>query len=116
MKLTVLLAALALAGSCVAYGQEQIPPPVNPPQGAKPTITGRQLRQQSRIKEGVKSGELTRKETRRLEAEQRMIQKEKKIARADGKVTKRERALIMRDQNKVSRDIYRQKHDAQKRK
>ena len=80
-----------------------------------PVITERQIDQQARIKQGVNSGELNRRETARLEAEQAKIQAEKKIAKADGKVTPRERAKIQHDQNKASRHIIKQKHDTQKR-
>ena len=80
-----------------------------------PLATERQVNQQERIKQGVNSGELNRRETTRLEAEQAKIQAEKKIARADGKVTPRERAKIRRDQNRASRHINNQKHDVHKR-
>jgi uncharacterized membrane protein YebE (DUF533 family) len=79
-----------------------------------PVATERQVNQQARIKQGVKSGELNKREAARLEAEQAKIQAEKKAARSDGKVTPRERARIQHDQNKASRRIAVQKHDAQK--
>ena len=44
---------------------------------ATPDINKRQMRQQARIKQGVKSGELTKGETRRLEAREAKIQKDK---------------------------------------
>jgi hypothetical protein len=80
-----------------------------------PVATKRQVNQQARIKQGVNSGELNRREAVRLEAEQAKIQAEKRIAKADGNVTPRERAKIQHDQNKASRQINNQKHDAQKR-
>ncbi len=80
-----------------------------------PVVTERQGNQQARINEGVKSGELTRREAAKLRAEQRAIRAEKRMAKADGVVTPAERAKIRRDQNRASRDIARQKHDAQKR-
>ena len=79
------------------------------------TIPQTQANQQHRIVQGAKSGELTPRETKKLEAEQRGIQAEKRVARADGKVTPRERRRIKHDQRKASRDIYHEKHDAQKR-
>ena len=78
-----------------------------------PVIKERQENQQKRIAEGVKSGELTAKETKHLEGREVKIQKDKKEAKADGVVTKQERAKLRREENRTSRSIYRQKHDAQ---
>ena len=80
-----------------------------------PRIDQRQANQEQRIDQGVKSGELTRRETRRLEREQAAIEKGETRAQADGKVTKKERARLTRAQDRASRDIARQKHDAQDR-
>lgn len=74
----------------------------------------RQLNQQKRIANGVKSGELTDKETARLEKKQAKIQHDKKEAKADGIVTGKEKTELIREQNKANRDIRKQKHDAQK--
>ena len=78
-----------------------------------PVVKERQENQQKRIAEGVKSGELTAKETEHLEAREVKIQKDKKEAKSDGVVTNKERAKLHREQNRASRAIYRQKHDAQ---
>ena len=78
-----------------------------------PHVTKRQERQQTRIAQGVKSGELTPKETEHLEAREAKIQHDKKEAKADGTVTPKERAKLNREENRTSRAIYRQKHDAQ---
>lgn len=80
-----------------------------------PGVNHRQHHQQHRIHQGVKSGELTRAETRRVQAEQRHIRREERAYKADGHLTRAERADLHRDQNHASRDIYRQKHDAQHR-
>lgn len=80
-----------------------------------PGVNQRQHHQQQRIQQGVQSGELTRGETRRLQAEQRHIRHEERAYKADGHLTRAERADLRRDQNHASRDIYRQKHDAQDR-
>ena len=100
------LAALVLGVNASAFAQTT----------KTPVVTERQVNQQARIKQGVNSGELNRREAARLEAEQAKIQAERKTAKADGKVTPRERAKIQHDQNKASRRIAIQKHDAQKRK
>jgi hypothetical protein len=82
-------------------------------QTATPRVTKRQLNQQARIKEGVKSGDLTRRETRRLEREQAKIAIDKAKAKSDGVVTPREKAKLKREQNRASRHIYKEKHDSQ---
>ena len=79
------------------------------------SINVRERRQQQRINQGIRSGELTRREARRLEAEQARIRTDERFARADGTVTPRERARLQRELNRSSRDIYRQKHDGQDR-
>lgn len=81
-----------------------------------PRVHKRQVNQQARIADGVKDGELTKRETARLETREAKIQHDKKEAKADGVVTKRERAKLHREQNRTSRAIHRQKHDAQTRK
>jgi len=73
----------------------------------------RQGAQQGRIAEGVRSGELTRRETRLLEREQRKIRIEKQLVQADGKVTPAEKRFLRREQNRASRHIARQKNDRQ---
>ena len=78
-----------------------------------PVVKERQENQQKRIAQGVKSGELTAKETEHLEAREVKIQHDKKEAKEDGVVTHKERAQLRREQNRTSRAIYRQKHDAQ---
>jgi hypothetical protein len=78
-----------------------------------PGVNHRQHAQGHRIQQGAKSGELTRGETRRLQAEQRHIRHEERSYKSDGQLTRAERADLHRDLNHASRDIYRQKHDAQ---
>lgn len=80
-----------------------------------PVVDERQQNQQSRINQGVASGEVTRVEAAKLRSEQRRVRRTERRAKADGKVTRRERANLHRKQNQASRDIRRQKHDAQER-
>lgn len=79
-----------------------------------PVVTKRQKNQQKRIAKGVKSGELTAKETKHLEKEEAKIQHDKAVAKSDGTVTKQERAKLQREENKASRDIYKKKHNKKK--
>jgi hypothetical protein len=78
-----------------------------------PRYDARQAHQQQRIGNGVKSGELTARETRRLEAGQVHLNRVERRAEADGVVTAQERAHMQHEENQQSRRIYRQKHDGQ---
>lgn len=103
----VLLAALAPA----AEAHSRLPKCQQPR-----SINAREQRQQKRIAQGIRSGELTRREARRLEAEQARIRVDEAYARrSGGEFTARERARIQRELNQASRHIYRQKHDSQDR-
>ena len=75
----------------------------------------RQVRQQERIREGVRSGELTRGEAARLELRHRQIGREIRRDRAlnGGHLTPGEKARVERQQNRLSERIFVQKHDAQ---
>ena len=101
-RLTMVAAAIALLGLTVPYLAEA------------GEIKDREARQQKRIEQGVKSGQLTAGETTRLEKEQGKIEADREKALADGKMTKKEKAKLTREQNRASRDIYRLKHNARK--
>ncbi len=74
-------------------------------------VVRRQVRQQKRIHQGIRSGELTCRETKRLEREQLRIQRTKRRAWSDGHLTPRERVRLEVMQDKASHDIYRLKHN-----
>jgi hypothetical protein len=80
-----------------------------------PGLDQRQQHQAQRIGQGVRSGELTRPETRRLARGQRELRQDERMARSDGVVTAGERARLQREASQQSRRIHRQKHDAQDR-
>lgn len=80
------------------------------------SVNARQGRQTARIRQGVRSGELTLRETQRLAAEQASIRTQEAFyRRSGGEFTARERARIQRELQQSSRHIYRQKHDRQDR-
>ena len=79
-----------------------------------PRVDAREVKQDARIQQGVASGQLTPKETYRLEKEQAAINRVEANAKADGTVTKAERQRLNHLQNRASKDIRHQKHDAQK--
>ncbi len=75
------------------------------------TANQRQARQEHRIRQGARSGQLTHREARKLQRQQRHIRKMKRRARRDGKVTRREKRRINRAQNRANRNIRRKKHN-----
>ena len=106
MKLKTILTGLALTLICaIGFGQT-----------AKKPIQKKQAVQQKRISQGVKSGELTKKEAVKLRAQQKEIARAKHAAKADGIVTKKERAVIHQKQNAANRNIVRKKNNEMKRK
>ncbi len=74
----------------------------------------RNVNQQTRIEEGLKSGELNTREAARLEKQESKVNRDEARALKDGKLTAAEKAKLQAEQNKVSQNIYREKHDAQK--
>jgi Skp family chaperone for outer membrane proteins len=75
----------------------------------------RNINQEKRIGQGLKSGELTKHEAARLERGQARTTHKEYVAGRDGHVGKREHARIQRTENRQSKKIYHQKHDAQTR-
>ena len=78
---------------------------------ATPRVDQREANQQARIDAGVASGQLTARETNRLDKEQARIADAEAKDKADGTVTATERQQLHRMQNHVSKNIYMQKHD-----
>src|SRR2546423_2033439 len=97
LKLTAIAAALFCGSAFAQTGTVQ-----------------RDVNQQERIEQGLKSGQLTTREASRLEREESRVERDQGRAMRDGKLTPAEKARLAREQDKVSRDIYREKHDAQK--
>ncbi|SRR6266496_3366889 len=110
---TILLSVASVALVLPAAAQTAAPAPAT----TTPAIRQRKINQQKRIAQGVKTGQLTPKETARLEHREAHINRETRRMKAanGGTLTPAEKAKITRQQNHVSRDIYRQKHDAQHR-
>lgn len=81
----------------------------------EPGTAGRPERQQQRIEQGWRSGDLNRNEVRRLEGEQRQIRQERRQYAADGHVDRYERADLRRDLNRADRHIYNERHDGNRR-
>lgn len=77
-------------------------------------VNARQDKQDRRIEEGKRSGEITRKEARHLDRQQKRIDRAESRAKADGKVTRKEARKLDRMQDKANRDIKRAKHNNRK--
>jgi len=77
-------------------------------------VNKREQNQQNRIANGVKSGQLTPGETRRLErGEQRLQNNEKKdMAKDNGHLTRQDQHKLNREANHMSKRIYKDKHNA----
>jgi hypothetical protein len=75
--------------------------------------TQRDLDQQQRIENGLKSGQLTTKEAGKLERGEAHVEKMEANADRNGSVSPAEQARISAAQNRESTAIYNQKHDAQ---
>jgi multidrug resistance efflux pump len=101
MKMKLLFASIAAFAFTISAADAQ--------------VVKRAKNQHQRIKEGVKSGELTKAEAANLRTDQKEIRQEVKEARADGVVTKDERKEVRQDQRQESRKIYRKKHNARER-
>ncbi|MBC7733984.1 MAG: hypothetical protein H7306_19190 [Bacteriovorax sp.] len=80
---------------------------------AAPRVDQREAKQQARIAQGAASGQLSAKETNRLEKQQTAINKNEAMANAGGKVTMHERQQIHHMQAKTRQNIKTQKRDGQ---
>jgi hypothetical protein len=73
----------------------------------------RNVNQQQRIENGIKSGQLTNREAGRLERGEAKVSRVEARAGADGHLGAAEQARLQKLENRESRAIQRQKHDAQ---
>ena len=76
------------------------------------TDVQRNVNQEQRIENGVKSGQLTNRETAQLERQQSRVDRKEARAARDGHVGPGEQARVQRTENRASRNIYRKKHNA----
>jgi len=102
------LARLALSAALVLVPAAAI---AQPPTG--PTINQRKVDQQDRIAQGVRSGQLTPRETAHLERQESRINHEEHVMRAEdhGRLTRQDRRILTRQQNRESARIYKDKHN-----
>jgi hypothetical protein len=102
--LTILATTIAIAVSATASAGVR-----------DPHINKQQRHQATRIGQGIKSGELTKGESKDLVQEQRQIHQEEHQYKADGQFTQAERKDVRQDQRDASKQIYAEKHDEQER-
>ena len=82
------------------------------PAEAGRNINKRQKQQNQRIRRGVRSGTLNKREARRLRKQQKAFnRREAKMRASGGKLTAKERAKLNRSQDKMSKNIFKQKND-----
>jgi uncharacterized lipoprotein YajG len=117
--LIVAVGGLMVAGSAAAQAQTSKtsgagPGQVDPGHPRVNQVNRRETRQQARIAQGAKNGQLTRRETRRLErGEQRLQNNEKKdMAKDNGHLTKKDQRQLNREANHMSKRISADKHNA----
>lgn len=100
MKKNIFLITFFVLITMIGFAQERTP-----------RVNARQGAQQARIAQGQQSGELNRRETAGLRAEQRNIRRTERRAKADGNVTVVEKRRIEKKQNRANRHIRRAKHN-----
>jgi hypothetical protein len=98
----------AVNGTAVAVPAPPAPTPVKHPM----SVQNRLKRQQRRIDQGIKSGELTRGQAKSLERHEANIATDAKVDRAEngGKLTPQEHKNLERRLNIQSKRIYNKKH------
>src|SRR4028118_654152 len=74
---------------------------------------GRNDRQ--RVRNGVRSGQITRDEARQIRERERQIRAERRVYRSDGVITREERREIRRDEREQDRYIHSQSPDGDRR-
>lgn len=104
MKLAALTLTAAVLVSTTAFAQG--------PESNR-TMHQRRAHQQARIRQGVRSGEMTGRETRHVEHQEHAIHRETRAMRAadNGHLTRSDRKTIASQQNQESRRIDRDKHN-----
>jgi len=97
---TALIGSFLFAGAAFAAGP------------AVQEATQRDVNQQERIEQGLKSGQLSTKEAGQLERQQsRIDQTEAHDLKRDGKLTATDQSQLNRMQNRASANIYKDKHN-----
>lgn len=104
-KIMTLLIITGLTGifSAAALGQ------------TTPGVDRRQRIQRNRVKAGVRSGQVTRREARSIRRSTAGNRRLERRVKAEGRVTWKERSRLHRKENRSSRKIFRAKHNKRNR-
>ncbi len=103
MNRSIPVIAVSLVGALLAF-------PVFADRGER-HHGARDQRFEQRIDQGWESGELTRREVRRLERKLRKIDKLEHEFRNDGRLSRYERRILREERERLSHAIYRLKHN-----
>lgn len=102
MKKTILAAAAILVATAApSFAQHYYPG----------NSDNREYRQQHRIHQGIRSGELTRSEAKNLQKQQYRIDRYQNRAISDGHLSVREQRKLEKKQDRASDRIYKKKHN-----
>jgi hypothetical protein len=75
-------------------------------------VNAREARQTARIRDGVRDGDINRRELNRIRGNEAAIRAEERVyRRSGGGLSPAERRDLERDLNRTSREIYRAKHN-----
>ena len=107
MLVTAALAALSFSAAAQITG----PNTANTLGLGNGTFADRNVEQQRRIEQGLRSGDLNVQEASRLEREESRVNRMESRALRDGTMSDAERAQINRAQDRVSQDIARERQD-----
>lgn len=111
MKMGLVIATMLLAiVSAVASAQTAVPDS-SPPAARTEQVLQRDVRQETRIRDGLQSGQLSTREAALLQREEGRVDRMEAAALKDGKMGAAEAARIRRAQDKVSADIRRADHN-----
>lgn len=111
MKTKLVLTTMVLA-VLSAVASAQTTAPAETPQTARTEqVLQRDVKQETRIRDGLQSGQLNTREAAVLQKEESRVDRMQANALKDGKMSQAEAARINRAQNKVSADIRRADHN-----
>jgi hypothetical protein len=108
---------LMIVGSAVAQNTNTVgagPGKVDPGHPRVNQVNSRETNQRRRIANGVRSGQLTPGETRRLERGERQLKANEKrdMAKDNGHLTKKDQAQLNREANRMNARVANDKHNA----
>ena len=111
MSRKILFTALLTTLSFAASAQYPGPNSTNAPALNNGSFADRNVEQQRRIEQGLRTGDLTVQEASRLEREESRVSRMESRVLRDGTLSDAERERINRAQDRVSQDIARERHD-----